>query len=67
MKSFTISKIFWNLFRAFIFAQVSQKYRPSSVRLNIRPTFDLNTFARCKIPVESWGHESFVFHTYFET
>ena len=34
-KNFTIYQIFWNLLRAFFFTQVAQKYRPSSVRLNI--------------------------------
>ena len=64
-KNFTISKIFCNSFRAFIFTQVAQKYRPSSVQLNILPT--VNTYARCKIPVESCAHRIFLFHTYFET
>ena len=63
-ENFTISEIFWNLFSAFIFTQVAQKYRPSSMRLNIWPT--VNTYAGCKIPVESWAHGLFLFHT-FET
>ena len=46
-KNFAISKIFWNLFRVFILTQVAQKYRPSSVRLNIWPT--VNTYARCRL------------------
>ena len=54
-KNFTISKIFWNFFRAFIFTLVVQKYRPSNMRLNIWPTE--NTYAGCKIPVESWAHK----------
>ena len=37
-KNFTYSKIFSNLFTAFIFTQVAQKYRPFSVLLNVRPT-----------------------------
>ena len=64
-KNFTVSKIFRNLFRAFIFTQVVQKYRPSSVRLNIWST--VNTYAESKIPVESWAHRFFLFHTYCET
>ena len=53
-KNFTISKIFWNLFRVFIFTQMAQKYITSSVRLNIWPT--VNTNARCKIQLkkEAW-------------
>ena len=34
-KNFTFSKIIRNLLRAFIFTQVAQKHRSSSVRLNI--------------------------------
>ena len=57
-KNFTIYEIFWNLFRAFFFTQVAQKYRPSSVRLNIWPTG--NTYAGCKIPMlESWANRFF--------
>ena len=64
-KNFTFSKIIWNLLRAIIFTQVAQKHRSSSVRLNIWPT--TNTYAGSKIPVESWAHMFFLFHTYFET
>ena len=46
-KNFTIPKIFLILFRAFIFTKVAQKYRPSSVRLNIWRT--VNSYAGCKI------------------
>ena len=53
-KNFTISKIFWNLFKAFIFTQVAKKYSSSSMRLNIWPT--VNTYAGWKIPVESWKY-----------
>ena len=63
-KNFTILKIFWNLFRAFIFTQATQKYRPSSVRLNIWPI--VNTYAGRNIPVESWVYRCFLFHAYFE-
>ena len=63
-KNFTFSKIFWNLFRAFIFTQVAQKYRPSIARLNICAT--VNTYGGCTIPAELWAHKLFVYHTYFE-
>ena len=35
INTFTIRKIFWNLFRAFIFTQVAHKHRPFSVQLNL--------------------------------